>query len=90
MSKHTESPWIYSHNTVSGGNGSETVAEVYGFDTTEKKANAKLIAAAPELLEALNEAPIVSMFSKAEDFITAYEKWRDKIKIPAIAKAIKI
>ena len=88
MSKYTESPWLYSQNTVSGSNGSEMVAEVYGFDTLEKKANGKLIAAAPDLLEALIEAPIVSRFSKAEDFISAYEQWRDKYKTPAL-KAVQ-
>ena len=47
-------------------------------------ANKKIIAAAPEMLEALQEAPIVSMFSNAEDFISAYEQWRDKYKTPAL------
>lgn len=49
---------------------------------------AKIISAAPEMLEALNEAPIVSMFSNAEDFISAYEQWRDKYKNPAL-KAVQ-
>lgn len=46
-----------------------------------------LIAAAPDLLEALRQAPIVSKFSTAEDFITAFEAWRDQYKLPAITNA---
>ena len=41
------------------------------------------------MLEALNNTPIVSMFSNAEHFITAYEKWRDEYKTPAIKKAVQ-
>lgn len=51
--KHTPAPWSYKNNCVIGDNATEVVAQVFGFDTKEKKANAKLIAAAPDLLEAL-------------------------------------
>lgn len=53
----------------------------------EDIANAKLIAAAPDLLSALTEAPVLSQYNDAEKFIEAYEKWRDEIKLPAIKKA---
>ena len=52
------------------------------------EADAKLIAAAPMLFEALNNAPIVSQYSNAENFIAAFEKWRDKYKLPAIESAV--
>ena len=54
---------------------------------TESKANAKLISAAPEMLDALQNAPIVSKFNNAEAFIEAFEKWRDYYKTPALKKA---
>jgi len=41
------------------------------------------------MLEALKNTPIVSMFSNAERFITAYEQWRDKYKNPAL-KAVQL
>lgn len=97
MSEHTESPWIYSHNTVSGGNGSETVAEVYGFDTPEKKANGKLISSAPDLLEALQkiadwEMPATGQFWDKEEkqpmsYAAAYVSNGERDYIKSIAKA---
>jgi hypothetical protein len=50
-------------------------------------ANAKLIAAAPNMYDALMNAPILSKYNDAEKFIEAYEKWRDEIKLHAIKKA---
>jgi hypothetical protein len=38
------------------------------------------------LVEALKNAPIVSMFDDAEKFVTEYEKWRDAVKIPVVIK----
>ena len=73
MSNHTPGKWLQSHREIP-----------YDEDGMYREANAKLIAAAPEMLEALQEAPIVSMFSNAEDFISAYEQWRDKYKTPAL------
>ena len=57
MSKHTEGPWKHS-TTYSVYGQNKMVASVYGDDPECKpddrlKANATLIAAAPELLEAL-------------------------------------
>lgn len=51
--KHTPGSWVYKDNQIMGDDGKELVATVYGFDTFEKRANGKLIASAPELLEAL-------------------------------------
>lgn len=65
MSKHTEGRWIAADygdykdydgkcRVVLGENGDIRTAVVLGFDTEENQANANLIAAAPELLAALN------------------------------------
>lgn len=57
--KHTKGPWQvsswYSEAGRSCGvsNGIQGVAGVYGMGRDEAEANARLIAAAPELLEAL-------------------------------------
>ncbi len=62
MSNHTAGPWEcvqLSHGTMlvrskaSGMNG--YIAEIYSSRPSEWKANARLIAAAPELLDALME-----------------------------------
>jgi type VI protein secretion system component VasF len=68
--KHTRGPWIASEygdygdydgkcRVILGEGGDIRTAVVLGFDTEENQANARLIAAAPDLLEALqriNEA----------------------------------
>ncbi len=59
MSAHTPGPWRYMSGTHSlyDGDG-RAVALVYGprgIDCSRRDANARIIAAAPELLEALKE-----------------------------------
>ena len=81
MSKHTEGPWKHS-TTYSVYGQNKMVASVYGDDPECKpddrlKANATLIAAAPELLEALEE--VIAISDRKHDV------W-DKAK-QAIAKA---
>ena len=55
MSKHTPEPWTVTDFGVSGrtASGNALVADCYNpvIPTSEMKANARLIAAAPELLE---------------------------------------
>jgi len=62
MSRHTEGPWVYDRRgeNLVGRNGVRV--RVYGSGLSfsglpddESKANARLIAAAPELLEALKD-----------------------------------
>lgn len=65
MSKHTPGPWFHhgpsgSQHTAGGfinstkeRNGSPLVCSVYGNDEQPHQANSNLIAAAPDLLEAL-------------------------------------
>lgn len=75
--KHTPGPWRVHNLRVEPppdpqrANGGWTVAQVYGPDA---EANARLIAAAPELLEALawfvdpnNDSPTLDEFDAAVD-----------------------
>lgn len=64
MSKHTPGPWslnkrfkspVVALDLKDGGALLPIVDAVHGFDNAQAKANARLIAAAPELLEALQE-----------------------------------
>lgn len=52
MSKHTPGPWHLEHHEVHAGDGCEFIAY---FDPRAEtgRANARLIAAAPEMFEAL-------------------------------------
>ena len=55
--KHTPGPWSIRQESVwSVGTDHEMTALVYGCTDTEEEANARLIAAAPDLLEALKLA----------------------------------
>ena len=89
MSKHTQGPWMvsrYSQSTllksiyIRGGN--ERIARVTVPDTAqsieEYEANARLIAAAPDLLEALQHL----MVAHGEQLDYAFQQAQD-----AIAKA---
>lgn len=64
MTQHTTGPWAYTYASYTGQDGEEIPAfEVHGAEKVcdtvesqsrnEQEANARLIAAAPELLEAL-------------------------------------
>lgn len=57
-SKHTPGPWEVYHNgkCVGAEDGHILTTEVEGNGAEEAKANARLIAAAPDLLEALRMA----------------------------------
>lgn len=76
MTKHTPGPWVacgygdYSDyegkcRVVLGEGGDIRTAVVLGFDTPENEADARLIAAAPDLLEALQT--IVKSLSDQDD-----------------------
>lgn len=90
--KHTPGPWFaveYSGYWALQGEDFYNEHDDLLDDEkcNEAKANATLASAAPELLEAIEALPIVSMYNNAEDFIHAYEDWRDKYKAKVIAKA---
>lgn len=88
---HTETPWV--EDSFSGGSrvivgdAAQMVALVYGRGPEEQQANANLIAAAPELLEALKGArtglDLLSEFSAYKKTAIAKIKEIDA----AIAKA---
>lgn len=65
MSKHTPGPWIYIGNgdivarSENYCGGEKDIASVFLTANDEDEANARLIAAAPELLEALQNLSIV-------------------------------
>jgi len=67
MSKHTEGPWDYvsaEHTAGWGvcvGDGNDLILRMVGRKPkAEKQANARLIAAAPDLLDALRELTIAA------------------------------
>ena len=66
------------------GDANYCVKYVKEFQASQHKFICELIKEKNQLREALQEAPIVSMFSKAEDFISAYENWRDRYKNTAL------
>ena len=90
MSEHTKGPWCREHSLLRAPNGLY-VADVIAVDTeSETEANANLIAAAPEILEALE-----ALSEAVEGFCWCYacspngESNSDMCKIAraAIAKA---
>jgi hypothetical protein len=89
MSAHTPGPWEARDSCVIGPNGRVVVACVEGFvsrgDNDEDYATARLIAAAPELLEALLEVIDETAFYQAR-FST--EEWCSKARA-ALAKAVQ-
>jgi hypothetical protein len=88
MTKHTPGPWSLKDDLIYGPDGITIVSadglmENYGppdRSMEENYANARLIAAAPELLEALK-----GLFKNNQD-IDAYLQAKDKA-VQAIAKA---
>lgn len=82
--KHTKGEWIYNptYETITDSEG-YGIAQPHGIRNEEEwEANAKLIAAAPEMLEALIE--ISQLGSTGED-----AREMKKIAINAITKATK-
>ncbi len=55
MSKHTPGPWVVDdvYNLITADNGNVEIAACHSGRGADAKANAQLISAAPELLEAL-------------------------------------
>lgn len=82
--KHTPAKWadIKGYIVVKGGH---TIASVNSYNTFEGKANARLIAAAPDLLAALKEA--VDFANKANNYIAGQDLPASAGWLAAIAKA---
>lgn len=58
-----------------------------GIDRETAEANARLIAAAPELLEALSSFPSDADYASSDDFWKATAQWWTTVATKAIAKA---
>lgn len=97
MSKHTKGKWKVGFDD---GTGKSYITDPEGrvvvrggFDSLGvkhgvlKASDARLIAAAPELLEALESVPADADFGCAEDFRAALERWWSSVASPAISKA---
>ncbi len=93
MNKHTPAPWNVDLDTgeiISGGNGGfAVIGTIYGADNfpcnekdveEECKANASLIASAPELLEALQKFANMEINTSVATFKEAQEVARAAIK----------
>ena len=94
MSKHTAGPWINKetaggHNTeIYTETGGSTIALTYhACSYEENAANANLIAAAPDLLEACKAMIACLEDLTTEDFSRGGEKAEREMMIAAIAKA---
>jgi len=89
MSAHTPGPWLVRPAEVTSGwglcvgNGKHIVAQLKGPAGAEKVANARLIAAAPEMLEALQGM----LVEKPIDEILVYAKAAKEKARAALAKA---
>ena len=87
MSKHTPGPWREAYRAnhryrIIGGEKETSICEIalWITDYEEQSANARLIAAAPDLLESL-EALVFRSHLPPED------EWIEKDALAAIAKA---
>ena len=91
-SAHTPGPWVYQYSPYTSQDGHEIPAfEVHGEDkvcdtnenqpSEEQEANARLIAAAPELLDALDCLLIYAADIHSEDLdLEVYEQARAAIR----------
>ena len=84
VKKHTKGKWIVDGDVVS--NGDRYICQInYNEDSKEEEANAKLIASAPELLEALNL--LMNVISRNSKFAELSEL--DQNTMEKVQEAIK-
>jgi hypothetical protein len=85
---HTPGPWIKEGGTVCQVDTLQTICKTSGKDEAAQSANARLIAAAPELLEALQECVrILAEFTQYDDDDGSVEGNARILGLAAIAKA---
>lgn len=92
--KHTPGPWTIDYNDSSNpikGADNQVVARVAHLAAwrhpLEAEANARLIASAPEMKQALEDAPIHRLGESFADFLNRYKAWYVGNRREAIAKA---
>lgn len=89
IGKHTPGPWIKSRNgEIVASNGSMVKVEGFalsGISTPETRANRDLMAAAPDLLEALEG--LISVIHSPPTGPNCYHEFDFKSAFAAIAKA---
>lgn len=96
---HTSTPWevgeTYStHNhptryweTTVRSASTATVARACGATKEEAEANARLIAAAPDLREALETVPLRASNGTIEEWAERFLIWHHSVCTPALSKA---
>lgn len=67
MAAHTPGPWMANYGTILDAKCRRVAAVIGAFDLPEPKANTLLMAAAPELLEALRN--LMAAYSEPDDRI---------------------
>lgn len=65
--KHTPGPWIKEGGTVCKANTLQTICKTSGKDEATQSANARLIASAPDMLDALQA--IVDAFGDQDSIL---------------------
>jgi hypothetical protein len=83
--KHTPGPWEAENESVSAG--FDMVADVFGATTEQRDANARLIAAAPDLLAALKALVGNDSVRYLDDEGPRGEGWQSNELAAAIAAA---
>lgn len=96
---HTPGPWMFRHDVRSGDNGiyadgtgifAEVFADIRRAGENardEAGANARLMAAAPDMLAAGKLCPDRADFGTANAYADAVDAWWRNEMLPAIAKA---
>lgn len=92
MSKHTPGPWDRTTRTNIEGSSMTVIdanadGRIIAFVYEGDEANARLIAAAPEMLDALKQIEIVLNDSNAERRMERLRSHLRGVVLPAIAKA---
>jgi len=89
--QHTPGPWERDDGYIVSLHNHEKIATVHDWTTEDEdidraKANARLIAAAPELLEALENRPVLLEEDTIESFRERYIAWQRR-RDASISKA---